>query len=523
MYCDKGEYEKSTENYFKALKLAEETKDVHSEAVIKYNIATNYITTGRYDNALDFINKTIEIIKDKKEEELLLGQCYNMIGALKQEANQFDEGLLYLQKAAVIFSDAKQPGYLANIYTGISDLGIVKGDYKLAKTYAIKSLSLFKEVNDPVGVAASYINLHAAHFYLNNPEKLVNKEAALKAIEYLDSAYYTINELGSPETVIKIYLNKQEIYKNLLQWDSAYAYQTKYLKLNDSIHDIEKNMQIEELKLQYDFDKQEQENELLNAKSEKRTLLAIIAFATTGCLLLIFGVFVLRSRYKKKQKEIQFEKNLLEYEQQALRAQMNPHFIFNAINSIQKFILKKDKQEAYDYLAKFAKLIRIVLNNSQEKDLLLGQEMEMIKLYVELEQLRFNNSFEFNINVNESVNEYNIAVPAMLIQPYIENAIWHGIMNLDNKRGVLNLDISVANSVLSIVIEDNGIGRERAKEFKEADAHKPVGMVLTEKRLQMINKLHEYKEAKVTITDLYDSDKSPSGTKVEITVPVNAK
>ena len=523
VYCDMGQYNKSTDHYFKALKLLEQSGDVHAQVVIYYNIANNYNAVNSKSYTKEYLNKAIALAKDKKGEEVILGLCYQILGTSHIEKRNFDSALVYLKSAADVFEKTDNADFLANIYMSTAYLGLDKHDYMLAKEYALKGLSIYKRINDPVGVAASYINLNAAHYYTYNTKELTDKKAAYKAIEYLDSAFYAVKDLEGPETVLKIYKGKQEIYMGLKQFDSAFSYQTKYSILKDTIHSIEKNSQIEELKFKYDFEKQEQEKELLNAKSEKRTLLAIIAFASAGCLLLIFGVFVLRSRYKKKQKEIEFEKNLLEYEQQALRAQMNPHFIFNAINSIQKFILKKDKQEAYDYLAKFAKLIRIVLSNSLEKDLSLGQELEMIKLYVELEQLRFNNSFEFNLEVNKNVNEQTITVPAMLIQPYVENAIWHGIMNLDNKRGILNLIISVANGVLIIVIEDNGIGRERAKKFKEADTHKPVGMVLTEKRLEMINKLHEYKHAKVTVTDLYDENKKPNGTKVEITMPVNEK
>ncbi|MBL7899426.1 MAG: histidine kinase, partial [Crocinitomicaceae bacterium] len=221
-------------------------------------------------------------------------------------------------------------------------------------------------------------------------------------------------------------------------------------------------------------------------------------------------------------KQLEFEKAKLEMEQKALRAQMNPHFIFNAINSIQSYILKKSEQEAYDYLAKFSRLIRIVLNNSQEKSLMLHQELEMIKLYVEMEQLRFNNKFEFNLTINDDVHPYEMFVPAMLIQPYIENAIWHGLMNLENERhGMLNLNLSMNDTLLKIIIEDNGIGREKSKLYKKEDRHKPVGMQLTEERLLMINKMEEFENAKVIITDIRDDKGQASGTRVEIFIPVN--
>jgi len=263
---------------------------------------------------------------------------------------------------------------------------------------------------------------------------------------------------------------------------------------------------------------------LLAANSQRKTFLIITAFTSVAFVTALLLLIVVRNKSRKKQAKTEFEKSVLEFEQQALRAQMNPHFIFNAINSIQNFILNKNEQEAYDYLAKFAKLIRIVLNNSQEKQLMLEQELEMIKLYVELEQVRFNNSFEFNLTVHEDVNTMEVAVPALLIQPYIENAIWHGLMNLENlRRGILNVGITQDKDILRICIVDNGIGREKAKQYKREDRHRSVGMALTEQRLLMINKMQEYENAKVEITDLYINDKTPAGTRVEIFIPIHGK
>lgn len=525
VYSDKGDYEKSTEYYFKALKLAEKEGDLHMQAVINFNVASNYFNAGKADHSKEYLNKAIEKAKVNKGDGEILGLCYNMLGGLANEEKKYAEALEYLKNAEIVFTELNKQEWLGNVYVQLAYLFSDMKDHKKAIEYSRKGISIFKAQNEPAGVAICYQNLHRAHFYQWNPSgKVTNRKETLNAIALADSAYKALKGIESPEVLLNLHKSMQEYYAGLSEYDSAYVYFTKYVMLNDSIHGVEKNKQLEALKLQYDFERQERQKELLQAKSEKRTLLAIIAFASAGLLLLILGIFGLRNRYKKRQKQTEFEKNLLEYEQQALRAQMNPHFIFNAINSIQKFILKKDKQEAYDYLSKFAKLIRMVLNNSQEKDLSLGQELDMIKLYVELEQLRFNNSFEFKVSVEENLSEQTITVPAMLIQPYVENAIWHGIMNLDsNKHGVLILTVTVENSVLKIVIEDNGVGRESSKKFKEADAHKPVGMVLTEKRLQMINKLHEYKHAKVTVTDLYDENKKPSGTKVEITMPVNEK
>ena len=206
----------------------------------------------------------------------------------------------------------------------------------------------------------------------------------------------------------------------------------------------------------------------------------------------------------------------------ALQAQMNPHFIFNAISSIQNYILKNDEKAAYNYLAKFGKLIRMVLNNSRESTLSLAQELETLELYVQLEQLRFKDSFAFELVIDEAVDTFNTHLPTMFIQPYVENAIWHGLMNLENTRdGILKVEISVDGGLLTIVVEDNGIGRQRSESFKRDALHHSVGMQLTEQRLKTIYKLKEYEAIHINIIDLKDNADNAIGTKVILILPLN--
>ena len=239
-------------------------------------------------------------------------------------------------------------------------------------------------------------------------------------------------------------------------------------------------------------------------------------------LMLYCSVFLIVKRIRKKEEEkTRINKQLTEFQLTALQAQMNPHFIFNAINSIQNYILKKKEQEAYNYLAKFSKLIRMVLNNSEQKTLSLHDELATINLYVELEQLRFKKNFEYKLGIDPAIDVHDVQVPTMLIQPYIENAIWHGLMNLeDDKNGVIILRMTIQDSLLKIIIEDNGIGRNQSIKYRKESVHRPIAMKLTEKRLFMINAMEDYVGAKVLITDLYDETGKATGTRVEIYLPM---
>lgn len=528
VYQRMGLYDKSTLFYFKALKIAEEIKDKKLIGAGNYGVGMNYALIGDNDNAIIFINKAVDFFTEQKSTSEL-ANAYLVLGNIFQSKKLYDKAMSYFKRAEEIFKAENNKEYLANTYVTVSNMELERGDFKFAMEYARKSLLLFKEVNDKLGIATSYVNLQVALYYQNeNPDKPDYNKEMQNCITLLDSAYLAVKNINTPEHFLHIYQNKAELYNLIGKNDSAYFYLQKHQILNDSIYSATKDKQIQELKIQYEADKKEQNILLLEKENARQTILIIAAFTSAGFVTALLLLIVVRNRSRKKQKQTEFEKSVLEFEQQALRAQMNPHFIFNAISSIQKYILKKDKQEAYDYLAKFAKLIRIVLNNSQQKELLLQQELEMIKLYIELEQLRFSNSFAFNLTVQEEINEIEIAVPAMLIQPYIENAIWHGLMNLpagkagleNERKGVLKVDISQTENVLKICIEDNGIGRDKAKQYKREDKHRSVGMALTEQRLLMINKMQEYENAKVTVADLYFDDKTPAGTRVEIYIPV---
>lgn len=241
-------------------------------------------------------------------------------------------------------------------------------------------------------------------------------------------------------------------------------------------------------------------------------------------ILLIFLVIRLsvRSINRREEAKTLANKLMAEYQMSALQAQMNPHFIFNAINTIQGYILRKDEQHAYDYLAKFSKLIRMVLNHSQEKSLLLHSDLEVLYLYVELEQMRFGHAFDYEVIVTEEVDPHDIFIPGMLIQPYIENAIWHGLMNLeDSRRGKISLHISIAGEFLHISIEDNGVGREKAASFGKKHNHPSVGMSLTEKRLITLNQMRGFENSSVSIVDLFDNKANACGTRVELNIPLN--
>ena len=245
----------------------------------------------------------------------------------------------------------------------------------------------------------------------------------------------------------------------------------------------------------------------------------VIAFAA-----MVYGFIKYRLRLiqKKEAEKTRINKMLAEYQMTALTAQMNPHFVFNAINSIQDYVLGNDTQKAYDYLTKFSQLVRVILYNAKEKTITLERELESLKMYVELEELRFEGKFQFLFEVGKEVDVYGIQLPSMIIQPYVENAIWHGLMPLGGKRkGILKVNISQQGNLLKIIVEDNGIGREESKKIRKSTGYKSVGMEITRDRINVLNSLLESGESEINIYDLYDEEVKPAGTRVEIKITVN--
>ncbi|MGE3800147.1 MAG: two-component regulator propeller domain-containing protein [Candidatus Kapaibacterium sp.] len=235
---------------------------------------------------------------------------------------------------------------------------------------------------------------------------------------------------------------------------------------------------------------------------------------------LLFGVYQLIRLRERRYRE-RHARHVLEAELQALRLQMKPHFIFNTLHSIQSFILDHQTDEAHAYLTKFARLMRLALTQSEQSHISLQDEKEFLTHYVELEALRTGNTFTFDIVFPEEDLMQSVEIPPILVQPYVENAIHHGLGNKVGGRLVVRYDI-VEGNYLCCTIEDSGVGREAALRMKEGSLHKSMGMGVTQKRIDLLNSIHHY-QAVITITDLYDEYKAPEGTRVQIKLPIQVK
>lgn len=233
---------------------------------------------------------------------------------------------------------------------------------------------------------------------------------------------------------------------------------------------------------------------------------------------------IYKSKELEKEREqklkTQYEKQLMESEMSTLRLQMNPHFIFNSLNSIRYYILKEDSEKASDYITAFSKLLRMILQHSREKTIKLEDELDALRLYIEFERTRFENKFDFSIDVAEDVDVADIPIQPLLIQPFVENSIWHGLLHKDG-IGHLLVRVFMEDQFLMVIVEDDGIGRGKSREYNSAKSstYKSMGMQITKDRLRMMAKVQNSNSG-YEIVDLVNTDGTPAGTRVILKIKV---
>lgn len=242
-------------------------------------------------------------------------------------------------------------------------------------------------------------------------------------------------------------------------------------------------------------------------------------FIITVTILTILLLFIIiLERVRRIKKEHNLKNDIYKYRQQALIRQMDPHFVFNTLNSINAFIIKNDRVASSYYLTKFSKLMRLILNNSQKQEVALMDEIDALNLYMQLETMRFNNKFEYKIDYDNCLEAEICRIPAFMIQPFVENAIWHGVMNLD-RPGLIKVNFIRNSEHITCNIEDNGIGRVKAMSLKSDMSKKSLGISIVETRLHLLSSYYGVK-LNLKFTDLYNPDKTAAGTRVTLDLPI---
>lgn len=526
-----------------------------------------------YYNSMKYIGAAYEADSKLKKAE----SFYERFQALAIERKNKDDeiyainalGRLYYSRKDYIQSKVAYDTILALEQTRNNPQGIIDASNNLGNVYEAiddssgafqmynQSLKLANDIGDQDGVNSYYSNSNKFYGKRGNTKQQIqvqqeaiefnsskgnkkaltdnyNSIAALnlkeekpqEAIKYLKQNIVLMDELGTLESKEEALGLITAAYEQIGDYESALKSYQKLVKIQEA-NTKEKNKHIQLAStLSNELDEKDKRIELLqtniqlskdnmflleNQKGEELKKQRIVIYALAGgfLVLLLAALLTIRSNRAKRKANAMLELK-------SLRAQMNPHFIFNSLNSVNSFISKNDDRSANKYLAQFSRLMRMVLENSKHDFVSLDSEIEILKLYLELEHLRFQDKFDYDFNIGKDIKKDEIEIPPMLIQPFIENSVWHGLRYLDEK-GKLFVSIQKQEGKLVWTIEDNGIGREKSAELKTKNQQigKSTGMKNIDDRLRILNKMNNT-NMQVQVMDL---NNGATGTRVMVSIP----
>lgn len=504
--------------------------DYHTEALkiaysitkpsntVSYNIAVSqnsigniYLALHQYDLAINQFNKSLKIEK-QSNNKLGLAINYHNIGYAEEAKGDLDAALTNYKKSLdyniAINSDIGR----VICYNSLGGIYLKKKNYIEAEPIIKDALAKAIKLKDQFYIASSYINLGQLEIEL---KQLSSAEKNLtKALDIADTYNLRASIAESSKLLSEVnqknknYKTALDYYQKAVEIENTILTEQNLQYVNDIAVDYEnenKNNQIKALAL---------ENETVRLRLERNK--KILLYTSLALAILAIALFII-----SRTKALKRDKHILTLEQDMLRSQMNPHFIFNSLNSIKLYIINNEKENAVYYLNKFSKLIRKILMASKEKETSLNDELETMKLYMNIENIRFSNEIDFNINVDESINTAITKVPSLVLQPFLENALWHGLSSKsENKK----IDLNVINNVsgyITVEIIDNGIGRIASRKINNMKKlkRKSVGIDLTKARLANFSEAFSNSYT-LEIEDLYHN-KTPSGTKIILKIPTD--
>lgn len=502
IYQELGDFQKAADYLYRSLKGLEAMKGYpkdfieRSKGMLYLNISVVFTRLNQTAKSIFYIKKSIQIFKKHKEDYLLSGSYLNAGNTYLE--NNLIESEKYLDSA---FSIAKKNEF-ANVLVRYY---INKGKIRNRNKKYIEAIDFFNS-------GEKYILANDMASQLDLTQGRAESNLYDKKYKEAEKYFLQANELAKKyEIKFREFENSEHlstIYENLGDKEKALKYYKHFILLRDSTIGIDKKIAALEIRSKFEADKKE-----AIAKAEIRNQKKLKNYSIIGVLILLLGAIAIFVFYKKhrdsmqKQNELLYKAKVADTDMRILRLQMNPHFIFNSLNSISDYISKNDIQNADYYLSKFAKLMRGILENSEEKEIPLADELKMLELYMQLEGSRLNYKFTYEIKISDDVDPEITMVPPLILQPFVENSIWHGLAEKDG-GGKITIEVTRDNSLLNCIVEDNGVGRKEAK----PSSGKSYGMKITKDRIELLNKLKN-SNASINLIDL------EKGTRVEVKLP----
>lgn len=507
LYKEMALFSQAIDAYFEALKLWEQKGDSAGMSVAYGSIGLAYFYQKDYDRALEFSRKHL-LLSEKRKDLWEVSKICNTIAQTYNAMGNSDSALVYLRRSLALNRQMNYPTGEASSCYNIASTLLYLSQPDSARWYLNMALGILAGTQTTVP-PEYYVTLANIEQVLGNFNQAMNN--GLKA--------YTLGkEKQLPLIISDASLLLSDLYGRSGKEDMAYRFLKEHMQLSDSISNDEFLKQVTRMEIQYDYDKKQKAAEYERVQerlmSENKIRQQRTLITSLGTLFLLAGFFTLlylrhtrlRARYSQ-----------MDLEQRLLRTQMNPHFIFNSLCAIQDLILANKPQKANAFLTKISRLMRNILENSREEYIALDKEIETLKLYLDVQQLRFDNGFNYEIVVDQNIDPENVSVPPMLAQPCVENSIEHGLLPR-GENGRINVSYSLKDGLMMLEVTDNGIGRDKASELKPQMKKESVSTKLTEKRLEHFRKSLREKQISYEIIDLYDNG-TASGTRVVMMLP----
>ena len=500
-----------------ALELAETVKNPSISLKRSINISHNcignlYQELGQYDKAIEQFKTSLRLETELNNQ---LGQAinYQNIGECKEELGQLSGALQDYRTSLALNEMINNDMGRVICNTSIAQILIKQAKPAEALKLLEPTLTKAKKIEDGFLIAPIYINQGWAKMLLNQP-----KEAEKKMLEGL--------KLSENKRLLTSAAKASQLlttlHRNQRNFEKALTYNLKAEQLKEEISNASTVRYVNEVIIRYDGQKKTNEivalAKLAENQNEKIKKNQTILLITGLALALLAGIFYILYR----QYQLKNEKKLLTLEQTMLRSQMNPHFLFNSLNSIKLYIINNEQKNAVHYLNKFSKLVRKILEASSLREIPLAEELETVELYMNIENIRFSNEIEFQIKISEEIDPHNVKIPSLILQPFLENALWHGLSSKSGDKKIF-LDVKSADNdaYIKISIIDNGIGRAASERIKENKVLKrnSVGIAITKDRLANFSKDFQ-NSFYLEILDLYHEDGTANGTKVVLNIPM---
>jgi tetratricopeptide (TPR) repeat protein len=473
IYSDMRQFDKALDYYRQFLRFARELKSKKQETIALVNIATVYTELGELDKAIATGREALDL---NRQEGIAyyIPIILNNLGVAYDKEGKTDSALADFRQSITLAERSGNNDARASSLEEIGKVYLARVDYAHTEKYALQSLTVARQ---------------------------------LQSAEWQSGAWQSL----------------YQVYEKRGQYDKALDAYRQYIVFRDSVSNDEKRAAMTRKGMQFDFERKEAATK---AENDKQTALAQAEIRRQGLIRkgLVAGVLVLllaglssfilykrRRDAEERQKEADLRARVSDTEMKVLRLQMNPHFIFNSLNSISDYISKNETTTANYFLSKFAKMMRQVLEHSEKSEITLAEDLQVVESYIQLEGMRLRNDLQYEIVIDPAIDAEATMVPPLIVQPFVENSIWHGLSGKAH-AGKLSIRITRDNGMIHYIVEDNGIGRTAAGRQAAAN-RRSMGLRITRDRIEILNQTKQT-NAGVEITDL------AQGTRVELKLPL---